>query len=577
MSGLRNNFQPVLAEDAPRSESNVERRDSGPLKEIIAQQDSLYKYISWEDPARTIGSYFAALGFMLAVHHMHLTQLTLKTMAISLGVMSMAEFAGRSFGPNNFVSRMRPRQYKTVPESTLNATLKDIHDFIQYAVVQAQKILFAEDLEKTFGAFAFTGSLYFLIQFMSPFGIAILGLTTIYTIPLVTSPRGRGIARDGKARAQEISNTAVDQASSLAQDTKGTMANISSMAQDTAGNLRQRAVNMVPGSKQTENRSDVTSTVSHSSSEPTQARDISSQFPQNDSDKSFEQSKHLASMGSRGTSGSFNRSPIKTVHVDPNQSKDFSQSNFDSSSSQSKDTPSSFSHSTADDFPSSTQPALGKSKENTPSFSHGATGNLPSYGQATFSKPQDITPSYMSSKAKDATSSYSSSRPDDKTPSFGSSMNNDMSSGFSHGTTDDFSPSSKTNSNFPPSEDQDMPDYAQHRKSLNYSKFPHVSSDNSGMQSGSNKQSGSTTLFGKQAPTGKKPSIDETNYSLQNKTDMTSDYQHFVPREAPNRGMLSSQADTSMGKMPLGELIDEKDQAGDKAPQISAGGLNAMK
>jgi hypothetical protein len=177
----------------------------------------------------------------------------------------------------------------------------------------------------------------------------------------------------------------------------------------------------------------------------------------------------------------------------------------------------------------------------------------------------------MSSRAKEATSSYSSSRPDDKTPSFGSSMNNDMSSGFSHGTTDDFSPSSKTNSNFPPSKDQDMPDYAQHRKSLNYSKFPHVSSDNSGMQSGS------TTLFGKQAPTGKKPSIDETNYSLQNKTDMTSDYQHFVPREAPNRGMLSSQADTSVGKMPLGELIDEKDQAGDKAPPISAGGLNAMK
>lgn len=488
----------------------------------------------------------------------------------------MAEFAGRSFGPNNFVSRMRPRQYKTVPESTLNATLKDIHDFIQYAVVQAQKIIFAEDLEKTFGAFAFTASLYFLIQFMTPFGIAILGLTTIYIIPLVTSPQGRGIARDGMARAQEISNAAVDQANSIAQNSKGTMANISSMAQDTAGNLRQRAVNMVPGSKNTENRSDVTSTVPHSSSGPTQARDISSKFPQDDS-KSSKQSKHLASMGSRGTSGSFDRSPIKTVHVDPNQSNDFSQSGFDSSSSQSKDTPSTFSHGTSDDFPSNTQPALGKSKDNTPSFSHGATGSLPSYGQATFSKPQDITPSYMSSKAKEATSSYSSSRPDEKLSSFGSGMNKDMSSGFSHGTTDDFSPSSKTSSNFPPSKDQEMPDYAQHRKSLNYSKFPHVSNDNSGKQSGSNKQPGSTTLFGNQAPAGKKPSIDETNYSLQNRTDMTSDYQHFVPREAPNRGMLSSQTDSSMGKMPIGELIDEKEQAGDKAPPISSGGLNAMK
>lgn len=68
--------------------------------------------------------------------------------------MSVAEFAGRSFGPNNFVSRMRPKQYKTFPESTLNATLKDIHDFIQYAAVKAQKVMFAEDLEKTFSVCA---------------------------------------------------------------------------------------------------------------------------------------------------------------------------------------------------------------------------------------------------------------------------------------------------------------------------------------------------------------------------------------------------------------------------------------
>ncbi|KAF9772382.1 hypothetical protein IL306_009907 [Fusarium sp. DS 682] len=463
----------------------------------------------------------------------------------------MAEFAGRSFGPNNFVSRMRPRQYKTVPESTLNATLKDIHDFIQYAVVQAQKTLFAEDLEKTFGAFVVFGSLYFLIQFMTPFGIAILGLTTIYIIPLVTSPRGRGIARDGMARAQEISNAAVDQASSIAQDTKGTMANISSMAQDTAGDLRRRAVNMVPGTKQTEIRSDVTSTVPHSFSGPTQARDISSQFPQEDSDRSNEQSKHLASMGARDTSGSFDRSPIKTVHADPNQSSDFSQSSFNSSPSKSMDTPS--------------------------SFSHGATDNLPSYDQATFSKPKDTTSSVSSNKPMATTSNYSSSRPDDKTSSFGSSMSKDMSSRFSHGTTDDFPSSNKSSSDSPPNKDQDMPSYAQHRKSLNYSKFPHTSGDNSGMQSGSSNLSGSTTLLGSQAPAGKKPSIDETNYSLQNRTDKSSDYQHFIPREAPNRGMLSPQADTSMGKMPLGGIIDEKEKAGDKAPPISGGGINAMK
>ncbi|KAM0470327.1 hypothetical protein ACHAP7_009629 [Fusarium lateritium] len=496
MSGLRaNNFQPVIADDSSHSQFNPERRRSGPLKEIIAQQDSLYKYISWEDPARTIGSYFAALGFLLAVHHLHLTQLALKTSAIGLGVMSLAEFAGRSFGPDNFVSRLRPRQYKTVPESTLNATLKDIHDFTQYGVVQIQKIVLAEDLEKTFSAFLLTTSLYFLCQFMTPFGITILGLTTIYIIPLVTSPRGRGIARDGMARAQDISNAAVDQASTIAQNSnvtasnlatqaqdaasnlstsaQDTASNLTSRAQDTAGDLRRRAVNMVPGSNQsnTETRpehvSDVTSSVPHSSSGPTQAKDVSSKFPQ--SDMSFAESKDKASKASQGTSNNVQTLPNTSFNPD---------------------------------IPSSST-----------GFSQAAVEPIPNHSHNT----------------------------------------------FSHGTSDNLS----SVPSVPSMEQQNMPDFAQNKKSFNYSQFPHSTSGTSGIP-------------GTQVPTGKKPSVDETNYSIQNRMDQGSSYQNFVPREAVNRGNLNTGADTSMGRMPLGELIDEKKQAGDKAPPISGGGLNAF-
>lgn len=56
----------------------------------------------------------------------------------------------RTIGPNTFLSRLRPKEYKTVPEPILNATLRDIHDFIQYAVVQVQKIVCGQDLGKTF-------------------------------------------------------------------------------------------------------------------------------------------------------------------------------------------------------------------------------------------------------------------------------------------------------------------------------------------------------------------------------------------------------------------------------------------
>ncbi|KAF5678676.1 hypothetical protein FHETE_1117 [Fusarium heterosporum] len=502
MNGLRTNeFQPVIADDNSHSQFNPERRRSGPLKEIVAQQDSLYKYISWEDPARTIGSYFAALGFLLAVHHLRLTQLALKYGAIGLGVMSLAEFAGRSFGPDNFVSRLRPRQYKTVPESTLNATLKDIHDFVQYSVVKIQRIIFADELDKTVIAFALTSSLYVLCQFMTPFGITILGLTTIYIIPLVTSPRGRDIARDGMARASEISSAAVDQASTLAQDSKVTVSNLTARAQDaasnlttsaqntasnltssaqstasnltssaqeTAGNLRQRAVNILPGGSQsnTESRpgqvSDVTSSVSHNSSQPTQAKDVSSKYPS--SDMSFSESKDKAEKAS---------------------------------------------HPATQTLP---QTSYSPNKTSTTGFSEAAVQPIPSHSHDT----------------------------------------------FNHGTPDAF------NSSLSSVDQQNMSSFAQNRQPIS-SQSAHIPANTSGIS-----QSGYQSL------SGKKPSIDETNYSLQNRMGGGSSYQSSVPREAPNRGNLSTHADTSMGKMPLGELIDEKQKAGEKAPPISGGGLNAL-
>jgi hypothetical protein len=341
---------------------------------------------------------------------------------------------------------------------------------------------------------------------MTPFGITILGLTSIYIVPLVTSPRGRGIARDGMARAQEISSAAVDQASTIAQNSKvtasnlaaqaqdaatnlstsaqdtasnltsraqDTASNLTSRAQDTAGDLRRRAVNMVPGSNQsnTETRpehvSDVTSSVPHSSSGPTQAKDVSSKFPQ--SDMSFAESKDMASKASHGTSNNLQTLPKTSFNPDIQSS--------------------------------------------TTGFSEAAVEPISNHSHNT----------------------------------------------FSHGTSDNFS----SVPSVPSTEQQNMPDFAQNRKPLNYSQFSPTSSNPS-------------EIPGTHASAGKKPSIDETNYSLQNRMDQGSSFQNFVPREASNRGNLSTGADTSMGRMPIGELIDEKQKAGEKAPPISGGGLNAM-
>ncbi len=60
------------------------------------------------------------------------------------------EFVGRLSGPDTLLARLRPKEYKKVSESTLNATLQDIHDFVQNTAVQAQRTIYGQDLDKTF-------------------------------------------------------------------------------------------------------------------------------------------------------------------------------------------------------------------------------------------------------------------------------------------------------------------------------------------------------------------------------------------------------------------------------------------
>ncbi|KAF5850918.1 hypothetical protein GGP41_010533 [Bipolaris sorokiniana] len=57
----------------------------GPLKQIIAHQESLYQYINWNDPTRTLGSYIGVLSLLFGAHYLPLTQIALKGGVTALG------------------------------------------------------------------------------------------------------------------------------------------------------------------------------------------------------------------------------------------------------------------------------------------------------------------------------------------------------------------------------------------------------------------------------------------------------------------------------------------------------------
>ncbi|WDK17071.1 Reticulon-like protein 1 Cwl1 [Colletotrichum graminicola] len=224
-------------------------QQDGPLKQVLANQDGLYKHISWEEPARTLGTYLGALSILFGAHYLPLTQWTLKAAMTTLGVVSVTEFASRSFSSDSLSTRLRPKQYYTVDEAKLNAILRDIHDLIQSGVIQAQKILYGEDLEKAFGAFIGIGLLYGLAKVVSPFWLAVMALTSIFIAPLINSPRGRKVAQDAGARAQDLAKNGQVKASELsskaqqaAYDAGNTVSNTAQNGKQAAADLTSRAI-----------------------------------------------------------------------------------------------------------------------------------------------------------------------------------------------------------------------------------------------------------------------------------------------------------------------------------------------
>jgi hypothetical protein len=246
---LASKIERVLSEEShPNSEE-----EKGPLKELIAHQDSLYRYLSWEDPVRTLGSYLAALSVLFGAHYLPLTYWVVKAGAAVFGFISLSEVVGRYVGRDTFLARLRPCEYKTVPEPILNATLKDIHDFVQYSAIQVQRTIFGEDLRKAFAAFTGFTALFLLMNIASPFSLAVLGLTSLYIAPLAASPHGRALAKDATAQGQRLANTAAEKAGVLTEETKAKAADLSVKTRETAGNVQQSVGNLAQAGKETIN------------------------------------------------------------------------------------------------------------------------------------------------------------------------------------------------------------------------------------------------------------------------------------------------------------------------------------
>jgi hypothetical protein len=63
-----------------------------------------------------------------------------------LGITIAAEAAGKTVMNTGIASQLRPRRYYTVPRETLDVLIGDVHELVNFLVIEAQRIVFAENI-----------------------------------------------------------------------------------------------------------------------------------------------------------------------------------------------------------------------------------------------------------------------------------------------------------------------------------------------------------------------------------------------------------------------------------------------
>lgn len=63
-----------------------------------------------------------------------------------LGVTVLAEAVGKAAFSTGFTSQIRPKKYYTVSKETLNSAIGDVHELVNFFVIEAQQIVFAENI-----------------------------------------------------------------------------------------------------------------------------------------------------------------------------------------------------------------------------------------------------------------------------------------------------------------------------------------------------------------------------------------------------------------------------------------------
>lgn len=197
-------------------------------------------------------AYATIVSFIFVVRYLDVLRWAFKLTWMVLGITVAAEVAGKALLNNGFATQLRPRKYYTLQRETLDALIGDVHELINFFIIESQRILFAENVYVSgavglhtlfFSLVQAPGAIasdmddvceaaeanspnhqaalaafisYFLAKIVPYWGLAVIATTVIFFAPLVYSTNKEFIDNQLK-HAGEIVGAQTAQLRSVAQ------------------------------------------------------------------------------------------------------------------------------------------------------------------------------------------------------------------------------------------------------------------------------------------------------------------------------------------------------------------------
>ncbi|KAI1341570.1 Reticulon-domain-containing protein [Xylariaceae sp. FL0016] len=141
--------------------------------------------LSWNNPRASAIAYASVVSFIFAARYLDVIRYTFKLTWMALAVTVAAEVVGKMVLSNGLATQLRPRKYYTIPRDTLDAMIGDVHELVNFFVIEAQRILFAENVPASAAAAGAAFLSYYLVKVVPYWGLAVIATTVTFFAPLI--------------------------------------------------------------------------------------------------------------------------------------------------------------------------------------------------------------------------------------------------------------------------------------------------------------------------------------------------------------------------------------------------------